>query len=171
MKTRVYLGRDQHPGGYRRVFEIEGGLEVDENNFVEIERTRVYFDDVLGITYHRQTGIAFLITMGVLTLIFGGLALLMFLDDQVEATIAMGVVTAPFAIAFLVRVLLKVDIVTVFGRRTMACMRFPIRKGRARQIFRDLTLKIRAAQERAVAAQPAPSAPPEPPLPPPPPSP
>lgn len=165
MKPRIFLGRDQHPGGYRNVFEIEGGLEVDEINFVEIERTRVYFDDVLGITYHKQTGIAFLIGMGLLALLFGGLALVLALDHETEGAIAMGVVTAPFAIFFLLRVILKVDIITVFGRRTMACMRFQFRKGRAREIYGELTRKIRSVQEKAAPA--APPAPPAP-LPPPP---
>lgn len=168
---RTFLGRDQSLAGYRRVFEIEGALEVDENNFIEIERTRVYFDDVLGITYHRETGWPFLIGMGLLVLLFAGLMMLgLFADADPEpaVVIVFGILGAPFLLALIVRLILKVDVVTVFGQRTMACMKFSIQKERARRTYRDLTVKVRAAQEKASAAQKPPPPPPaEVPLPPP----
>ena len=62
------------------------------------------------------------------------------------------------------------DVITVFGRRTMARMRFQVRKGRARRVYAELTEKVRVAQEAIRAAQPPPpAAAPEIPLPPPPP--
>jgi hypothetical protein len=169
-KGRIPLGRDQGFGGYRHVFELEDALEVDENNFVEIERTRVYFDDVLGITYHRQNSTAFLIAMGLLALFFGGIAAIALAAEggrEPAVPIVFGILASPFAAAFLARLLLKVDVITVFGRRTMACMKFGFRKARAREIYRDLTLKIRDRQEKAAAGQAPPPAPPELPLPPP----
>jgi hypothetical protein len=166
---RIFLGREQNPAGYRRVYEIDGGLEVDENSFIEIERTRVYFDDVLGITYHRQAGVAFLIAMGLFVLLFGGIALLIqFGEGATAVAVLFACFAAPFLAAFVARLLLKVDVITVFGRRTMACMKFSIRKDRARRIYRDLTLKIRAAQEKAAPAQAQAPSPPAVPLPPPP---
>ncbi|MBI3857921.1 MAG: hypothetical protein HY293_19760 [Planctomycetes bacterium] len=174
MKPRMHLGGDAVPGGYRRVFEIEGGLEIDENNFVEIERTRVYFDDVLGITYHRQLGAVFLVAMGLLALFLSGIALLFALMEHESGGVVAIVflcMASPFGLAFLIRLILKVDVITVFGRRTMATMKFPFRKGRARGIYRDLALKIRASQGKALAAEPPPPAPPPPPEMPPPSSP
>ena len=75
----------------------------------------------------------------------------------------------PFVAAFVLRLALKIDVITVFGKRTMACMKFSLRKARAREIYRDLTRKIRACQEKAAAAMPKPAPPPAPevPLPPP----
>jgi hypothetical protein len=170
MKSRTFLGRDQNLGGYRHVFEIEGGLEIDENNFVEIERTRVYFDDVLGITYHRQGGVAFLVITGIAALFFGGTGALA-LAGGAEAGVAIvfSCLATPFLVGFVVRLILKVDVITVFGKRTMARMKFGFRKERARRIYRDLTQKIRACQEKAASAIPAPAPPPaDVPLPPPP---
>jgi hypothetical protein len=170
MKPRIFLGRDQSLAGYRRVYEIEDGLEVDENSFVEIERTRVYFDDVLGVTYHVQMGVAFLVAMGLLALFFGGLALVAAVgNSEFGVAILFGCFAVPFVVAFLLRLALRVDVITVFGKRTMACMKFSFRKQRAREIYRDLTQKIRACQEKAAAALPKPPPPPaaEVPLPPP----
>jgi hypothetical protein len=166
---RIPLGREQHLGGYRRVFEIEDGLEVDENNFVEIERTRVYFDDVLSITYHRQAGLVYLIIIGLMALFLAGIAVLSTVMEggrELVVAIVFACLAAPFVIAFVLRLILKVDVITVYGRRTMARMKFYFRKGTAREIYRDLALKIRARQEKAAAAQappPAPSLPPAPP--------
>ena len=174
MKPRVLLGRDQSLAGYRRVYEIEDGLEVDENSFVEIERTRVYFDDVLGITYHVQMGVAFLVGTGLGSLFFGGLALIAALGNaEFGVAILFGCFAAPFVVSFVLRLAMKVDVITVYGRRTMACMKFGFRKQRAREVYRDLTQKIRACQEKAAAALPKPAPPPAPevPLPPAPPAP
>jgi hypothetical protein len=174
MKPRIFLGRDQGLAGYRRVYEIEDGLEVDENSFVEIERTRVYFDDVLGMTYHVQMGVAFLVSMGLLALFFGGIAVIAgFNDSGMGVAVLFGCFAAPFLVAFILRLAMRVDVITVFGKRTMACMKFSFRKQRAREIYRDLTQKIRACQEKAAAALPKPAPPPAPevPLPPAPPAP
>ena len=168
--ARTYLGGEPNLGGYRRVFEIEGALEIDENNFTQIERTRVYFDDVLGITYHQQVGVAFLLLTGVFAVFMGAIAMIIAVDGQPEGAIAMAVCAVPFAVAFFLRVLLKVDVITVYGKRTKATIRFAFRKNRARTIYNDLTAKIRARQAKALAEQPPPpppAAPPEPPPPPP----
>jgi hypothetical protein len=154
------------------VFEIEGALEVDENDFTQIERTRVYFDDVLGITYHKQVGVAFLVFNGVFGALFGFIALVIAAADRNPAgAVVMALFAVPFAVAFLWRIVLKVDVITVYGKRTKATLRFGFRKTRARMIYNDLTAKIRARQAKALAEQPPPPAAPAPeiPLPPPPP--
>ena len=168
--ARTYLGGEPNLGGYRRVFEIEGALEVDENNFTQIERTRVYFDDVLGITLHQQVGMAYLIVTGVLTVFLGAIAVIIAVDGPPEGALATAFIALPFAVAFFLRILLKVDIITVFGKRTKASIRFGFRKARARMIFNDLTAKIRARQAKALAEQPPPPPPAMPDLPPSPPS-
>ena len=168
--ARTYLGGEANLGGHRRVFEIEGALEVDENDFTQIERTRVYFDDVVGITYHRQVGVAFLVFTGIFAAVFGFIAMMIAaVDREPAAAVVMALFASPFAVAFLLRILLKVDVITVYGKRTKATIRFGLRKGRARMIYADLTAKIRARQAKALAEQPPPPAPPAPevPLPPP----
>ena len=167
--ARTYLGGEPNLGGYRRVFEIDGALEVDENNFTQIERTRVYFDDVLGITIHQQVGLLYLIVTGVLAVFLGAIAVIIAVDGPPEGALVMALFALPFAVAFFLRVLLKVDIITVYGKRTKAVIRFGFRKARARMLYTDLTAKIRARQGKALAEQPAPPPPPAPDLPPAPP--
>jgi len=167
--ARTYLGGEPNLGGYRRVFEIEGALEIDENNFTQIERTRVYFDDVLGITIHQQIGMAFLIVTGVLAVFLGAIAVIIAVDGPPEGALVMAFFALPFAVAFFLRILLKVDIITVYGKRTKASIRFGFRKARARMIYNDLAAKIRARQSKALAEQPPPPAPAAPELPPSPP--
>jgi len=170
--ARTYLGGEANLGGQRRVFEIEGALEIDENDFTQIERTRVYFDDVLGITYHQQIGVAFLVFTGVFAALFAFLALVIGAAEREPApAIVMGIFAVPFAVAFVLRLIVKVDVITVYGKRTKATIRFSFRKERARSIYNDLTAKIRARQAKALAemAPPPPAPSPEVPLPPPPP--
>jgi len=109
MSERKLLGRDLFPilwilMGYRAVFEIDEGLEVDEVNMVVIERTRVYFDDVLGITFHQVPGIGFLVATGFGSVIFGTLAVSAFLDPDPIAGAILAFATLLFAAAFVLRV-------------------------------------------------------------------
>jgi hypothetical protein len=170
-RGRRFLGSDPsftRLAGFRRVFEIEDALEVDENSFVEIERTRVYFDDVIGLMYHREFGVVFLIAMGFVSLlVLVGLGSLATLDREVlPVVIITGIFGLPFLTGFILRLIFRVDVITVYGRRTMARIKFSFRKGRAREIYRDLALKIRERQEKAAAAQAPPPAPQELPMPP-----
>jgi hypothetical protein len=170
MSARRRLGEDRIPIvwwmiGYRSVFEIDDGLEVDEVNLAIIERTRVYFDDVLGITFHQTAGVGFLIFVGICALFFGVAGVSAFADGNAIAGTVLAVVALGFGAIFLLRAALKVSVITVFGKRTLACIKLPMRAGHARRIYDDLSRKIRACQDRAAAAQPKPPPPPAPDLP------
>jgi len=166
MQTRTYLGRDQNMAGIIRVYLRPDSLEIDEITFVEIERTRVLFDDVLAVTYHRAVSLGYSIVMGLFGGIFAAIGLVVLAQKEMVGAIVILLTAAPFLIAFALHLILKTDVITVFGRRTLARMRFRVRKARAREVFKELTAKIRAAQEAAAAARPAPPAPQEPDLPP-----
>jgi hypothetical protein len=175
MSARKYVGRDLVPIlwviiGYRAVFEIDDGLEVDEVNMAAIERTRVYFDDVLGLTIHQARGVGFLVTTGLGALIFGLLSGSAFVDHDVVPALILAVAGLANLAVFLLRVVLKVNVVTVFGKRTMAIMKFPMSRDRAWTVYFDLSRKIAACQQKAAAAQPPPPPAPEVPLPPAPPA-
>jgi len=165
---RKYLGRDQNLGAAIRVYLIADAIEIDELTFVEIERTRVYFDDILAITYHRSISVLLLVLMGLV----GGIPLMsglyLLTQHQTGAAAAFLLMAAPWLAVFFVHLLLRTDVLTVFGRRTMARMKFHLRKGRAREVYAELVEKVRVAQEAIRAAQPPPPAPaaPELPLPP-----
>lgn len=156
---RTYLGRDQNMAAMVRVYLLPDSLEIDEITFVEIERTRVYFDDVLAVTYHRAVSLPFAIVMGLVGVLLGGIGLLVLAQDEPVGAIAVLACAAPFLISLILHLILKTDFVTVFGRRTLARMRFRVRKSKAREVYGMLTAKIRAAQAVAAAAQPAPPPP------------
>jgi hypothetical protein len=166
---RRYLGADHDMAGRKKVFRLPDALETDEGSFIRIERTRVYFDDVLAITRHRQLGLGFLIFNGLL----GGGFLIGAVSAWVSTSVPglfifLGIDSLPFVLAFILRLLLGVDVITVYGRRTMTRMRYFFRKGRAREVFEDLTREIEARQQKAaLAAAPPPAPPPEGPPPPP----
>jgi hypothetical protein len=147
---RVYLGGDYDLGGRRRVYALTDALEVDENSFVQIERSRVYFEDVLAVTYHRIFGAAFLVFNAIFTLGFALIGLLTAMDRfSRDASIVFFIFASPFLMAFLVRLIFRVDVITVFGRRTKARMRYGFRKGRAREVFGEIVRAVRRAQEEA----------------------
>jgi hypothetical protein len=179
--SREFLGRDYDPAGRRTVFGLPDALETDEAVLLRIERTRVYFDDILAITHHRQLGFVFLLFNGLFAtgLLIGAAASWMS-DAPRAAVVTFSILSSPFVLAIILRLALGVDVITVYGRRTSTRFRFAFRKQRARDIFRDLTLKIRARQESIadsvlppppVPDLPPPPPPPEIPMPPPPPSP
>lgn len=168
---REFLGREIDLASRKKVFLIPDALEVDEASFLRIERTRVYFDDVLALTRHAQVGVFFAILMGLCTLLFGGIALAVLGASPSEpaVAIAFACAAAPFAIALVLRLAMKVDVITVYGKRTKARMMFSFRKGRARQIYEDLARRIRSRQDsiaNSVLPPPPPPAPAEPPPPP-----
>jgi hypothetical protein len=146
---RVFLGRDRK--GFWgvwvtqiTVYMLPDALEVDETTFIEIERTRVYFDDVL----------------------FALFGIMMLTGTEKAGSIGFFIFAVPLLLMCAVHLILKFDYITVFGRRTMARMKFTVRKGRARQVYKDLIAKVRAHQAALAAAQPKPPPPAEPELPP-----
>jgi len=167
---RRYLGADHDMASRKKVFRLPDALETDEASFIRIERTRVYFDDVLAITRHRQLGLPFMVFNGLMAGGFLSGALFSWMSKAEPGLIIFfGVVALPFVLALAARLVFGVDVITVYGRRTMTRMKYFFRKGRAREVFEDLTREIDARQQKAApAAAPPPALPPEPPPSPPP---
>jgi hypothetical protein len=85
---------------------------------------------------------------------------------EAGAAITFALLALPFLIALIVRLVLKLDFVTVFGRRSKAVMRFAIKKRRAREVYGHICARAREVQR---SMEPPPAAPvpvEEPPLPP-----
>lgn len=131
----------------QRIFRIEGGLEIDDMDYFNVTRRRVFFDDVVLVTFHRFRGKAFLWGTAIATLLIAALAALVGISSSdSEATIVFALMATPFLIAFLVRMTFGVDVITVWGRRTKAVLHFSFRKSRARRVFGQLLADIRASQ-------------------------
>ena len=107
------------------------------------------------MTYHREVGWAFVVVMVVLLGIFGLPALLMLVATAGDraAAVAVAVYFAiallPFVVALVLRLALRLDVVTVYGRRTKAQMHFWFRKARARQAYQQISRLAGERQQRA----------------------
>jgi hypothetical protein len=169
--SREYLGLAHVYFVRRKVFLLVDALETDEYQSIRIERTRVYFDDVLALTYHRERGILFPLFCAFNTIAWGVPAVAILLEGRSGATgpgVFVFLIAGFFFLAFLLRMILQMDVITVMGRRTNTVMKFWFRKGRAQEVYTRLIDQIRARQEKVAASLPPPAAPPEPPGPPPP---
>lgn len=151
-RPRELVGAEFGWSGRSLVYLTDDAVEVDERDGYDIIRSRVYLDDVLMVTHHRYHGIAALSVLGVGALLSAWITLTV-AQHEPEAGLVVGlIVFAPFAVGFLVRLILGVDRVAVFGRRTSASMRYGFRKRRAREVFEKIASRVRDAQAALASA-------------------
>ena len=135
------------------------------------------YEDVLLVTYHRELGVLFLIITGLVTAFFFFMGAVVARAGGSEAAIAgaiFAVIGLPTFLAFVIRLLFRVDVITIFGRRSKAAVRFVFRKQHARQLYGSICAKVRQVhrqmeqQYAAAAPEPTPAQPMEepPPMPP-----
>lgn len=170
MSERMLLRRSRTLVGSDAAYLLPDGLEVDSSQNYEITRRRVFFDDVQFITLHRERGAAFLILNGLVGAFFLGLAILIVslsFKSWPGALVPFTIGIIPFS-AFLVRLALGRDVVTVFGRRSKAAIRFnPFQATRARMVYGQVCAAVRRGQTTQSAPESiAPPLPPDVPLPP-----
>jgi hypothetical protein len=149
MTERTLLRRSRTPMGAEAAFLTPTGIDVDSTQNYEVVRRKVFFDDVHFVTIHRERGIAFLVFTAVFAAFFIGVAILMV---AVETSVwpwalpflGIGLV---FLVMFLVRLSLGRDVITVFGRRSKAVLRFgSLGKARAREVYGQICAAVRRAQ-------------------------
>jgi hypothetical protein len=171
VSERILLRRSRTIVGSDATYLVDDGLEVDGSQNYEVIRRRVFFDDAQLVTLHRERGAVFLILNGV-----GGGMFLAFAIFIVSLSFeAWPAALFPFVIgivpffAFLIRLAMGRDVVTVFGRRSKAVIRFnSFQATRARMVYGQVCSAIRRAQATpSVPESFAPPLPPDVPLPPP----
>ena len=130
---RVLLSSYGSAWGRQRVYRTPDALELEESENLRVSVRRVFFDEVLLVTRHREIGWLFLLAMAIGAAYFGFFSLMIGVGGGVLAGLgAFAASTLPFLVAFVLRVALGVDCVTVYGKRTRARLRFWLRKRRAR---------------------------------------
>jgi len=94
-------------------------------------------------------------------------------NASLVAALIFAAIGTPSLVLLLSRLITKVDVVTVFGRRSKAVIRFPGKKRRAREVYGRICARVRQVQQQLAAENPEPGpatpAPPEsfaPPMPP-----
>ncbi len=159
MPARTRIGSSARAFGRESVYELSDGVEIESTDNYEVIRRRVLFEEVLLITYHREMGFWFVILNGLV----GGFFL--FMGVVVASTQRSGsvwpwltpwlVMAFPFLVAAALRAILGVEVVSIFGRRSKAQIRFTFRKRRAREIYGRILARVRQAQralENEIAA-------------------
>lgn len=143
---RTRIGRNNDFATRQIVYRTPVGIEVDELDHFEVVRKRVFYDDVLLVTYHREQSWGFIVFAAFVTLLFGLLAVTAASVPPLAMTLA---AVAALALVFgTMRLLMKVEVVSIFGRRSKAAVRYQFRKAFARQMFNEITANVAAAQRR-----------------------
>ena len=146
------------------------GIDLDQSVNYEVVRRRVFFDDVQLVTLHRERGLLFLLLTGAWGLLWTAIAIFIVAISTRAWPAALFFVAlgGPAVIAFLLRLALGREVVTVFGRRSTASLRFGVfRKQRARDVYGSVCSAVRRAQSRVSRAESrTPQLPPDVPLPP-----
>ncbi len=159
--SRKRIGRWNDIATRQIVYQTDDALEIDEIDHFEIVRKRVYFDDVLLATMHTRVGMAFIITMAVFFLLLAGIAAAFQSANETGIATGFAVFSAPFLVALFIRLLLKQEVITIFGRRSKAAMKFTFRQTYAHEKFNEICSLVTRAQDRIAAEQPALERPPE----------
>jgi hypothetical protein len=168
--ARKRIGRWNDVASRQIVYQTGEALEVDEIDHFEIIRKRVYFDDVLLVTMHSQVGVGFVITMGIFFVLLLSIAAVFQSANVPYAAAGFAVTSLPFLVAVLARLILRQEVITVYGRRSKAAMKFTFRKTFAHEKFNEICSLVNQSQERvaaeARAMEPPPQQPSEIPMPP-----
>ena len=170
MSARTRLSSMRTLMGSDTAFLGEDSVDVDQSVNYEVVKRRVFFDDVQLVTLHRERGLWFLLATGAWGLLWLAITIFIIAIDVKSWPVALGflVIGAPAAIAFMLRLALGRDVVTVFGRRSKAAVKFGMfRKQRAREAYGQICSAVRRTQARATRAEsPTPVLPPDVPMPP-----
>src|SRR5688572_13799943 len=150
---RRLLGTRGNLGGATRVYRTQDGLEIDDAEDERIFRKRVFWDEVLMVTLHHGRDVPFVI----FALIGAGFLALFSFAMGAAASVVAGVVMSlltwvPLVVYTIVRVVQGVPTVSVYGRRTMARLTFPLRPGRARAVYAEISGAARRRQDAARTA-------------------
>ncbi|HLA76578.1 MAG TPA: hypothetical protein VJU18_03255 [Vicinamibacteria bacterium] len=145
----IYLGRKLGFLTRERVFRFPDGLEVDVVLGAQVRCQRVFFDEVHLITLHRGRGLVLLLVAGALFLFATAASLLTGLIGNWWAGAGVFVLAGlPAATAFVLRLALGLDVVTIHGRRSRAEMHFFLKKARAQEVYHQICRLARERQER-----------------------
>lgn len=159
--SRKRIGRWNDIATRQIVYQTDDALEIDEIDHFEIVRKRVYFDDVLLATMHTRVGMAFVITMAVFFLLLAGIAAAFKWAYEPDIATGFAISSVPFLLALFIRLLVKQEVITVYGRRSRAAMKFTFRQTYAHEKFNEICSLVTEAQERIAAEQRAMEPPPE----------
>ena len=168
--ARTRLGSRGRAFERESVYELPDGIEIESTANYEVVRRRVLFEDVLLITYHREMGFWFVVLNGLVGAFFLFMGLLVVSAQRTGSVwpylTPWLVLAFPFLLAATLRMFLGVEVISIFGRRSKAQIRFTYRKQRARELYGRILARVRQAQRALESEMAATAAVPEVPMPP-----
>jgi len=145
---RYLIGKRNGVSSRQRIYQTADAIEVDELEGYDVTRRRVYFDDIVLVTYHQFLGWPFLVLMGFLLAVSALFTLVAFEGGWVPGLVVFSISALPCLIAIILRLVLRMDAVTVYGKRTRAQIPFWFRKQQARQLYRQIGGLAQEHQDR-----------------------
>lgn len=155
---RKRLSRDADVATRYRVYEVPGGLEVEELSFIEASRRRVFFDEVVLVTYHRYRPVAVIVAAALFAALFAFCAAVLREPAGVRVAAGFAALGGVFGLLLLVLVVNPYHAITVFGLRNRARIVRRLSGRRARELYARLCREVEAAQRAARGGEPAPIA-------------
>jgi hypothetical protein len=159
---RVRLARSRGVFSRSTTFDTPEALEEQEIEGYDVSLRRVRYDEVLLVTRHTTTNwIGAIVTFFFLGLCFFWSLLAGLISQKVMVgVIAFSVTGIPLLVVLVLMMAVKVEVITVFGRRMRIRMRFWLGKARASQVFDTVCRAARQRQEadrrQATARTPSP---------------
>jgi len=144
---RRFLGRYNDLVTRAAVYETDNALEVDQQENFEIARKRVFFEDVLLVTMHEKKPLLAIFT----SFAFAGLLFLIGAIDGGSAGAVIALFGALLLAYGIARIARPDTVITVFGRRSRARIRFSLRRERAHRLYDELCAHIRRTQTEVTA--------------------
>jgi hypothetical protein len=156
---RTFVGTWSDLGNWQRVYETPDALEVDESSGSTGTRRRVFYDEVLLVTFHSFIGWAVAGLAAGAAALMGLIALALWAGGETRTAVTLLFFTLVAAAIAVLRIAVKVEAVTVYGRRSRARVSIWLNKDRARTTYLRLCARVRHAQERAAGSAPPPAPP------------
>jgi hypothetical protein len=147
--VRTLLGTWTDFGTWQRVYETPESIEVDESNGLTGARHRVFYDEVLLVTYHTYIGWALALLMAVVSASIGLVAAVVAVAGQGRTAVTIGFFAVLAAAVAVVRTVVRVDALTIYGRRSRARASFWLNRDRGHAAYQRVCARVRRAQERA----------------------
>ncbi len=140
MYQRRLLGTNSGVFHREYVYAFDDGLEVDELEGADIVRRRVFFDDVVLLTDHREWSWVGLAVGGwiglMLTVACGGALVAMhFSENNADAVVVSALVAFIVIVWMMVMIASRSRVLTIFGNRTRVELRFnPLRRKKFQEV-------------------------------------
>jgi hypothetical protein len=145
--VKTLIGRDNSLASTGRVYETDDAIVAETSDQYELSRKSVLFEDILLITFHREIGWMFVAVQSVIIVFALLVAGTTYAANGPFLSVAIiAAFSIPSIIALIVRLIFKVDVISIFGRRSRAAIRFSFRKKRARELYGRLCYRTRQKQ-------------------------